>query len=368
MRKTLIHTLLYLLGLFAGAQAIAWLGLGFKSYQPGGFYTPDGTKIPLAEIANFLTGGGYLGGNEGVHPRGHLTPGLKVLEGYDRPKWDYFDENGCILVQHNSTGFREDEFPLTKPAGEFRVLAIGDSFTYGSGVLAQDAWPQVLERGLAADGRKVQVVNCGFATGGYEPSAYTPWLKSDGLLLGPDLVVIGFCLNDMGNGNDVPMLAYQGVTTMKTEKAPAWQRALCSVALIDQFWTYFANRSLESAAPDYAKVVDAHPETWVRTQKALLDMQALLAGKHVPLVVAVIPMMSGWELKPNPYQGLHDRIDGFCKEHAIPCVDLLPEFVGRSEADIWVHPTDQHPNHIGQKLLADGVLRFLRAQGLDRPR
>ncbi|MFO1076145.1 MAG: SGNH/GDSL hydrolase family protein [Planctomycetota bacterium] len=357
MKKVLLHTLLYLLGLLGAAQVIAGCGFGFTSYQPGGFYTPDGLKIPLAEIANFLTGGGYLGGNADQHPRGRLTPGLRVKEGYDRPKWDYFDAQGCILVEHNSTGFRDIEFPLQKPPGEFRVLAIGDSFTYGSGVLMQDAWPAVLERGLAADGRAVKVVNCGFATGGYEPSAYTPWLRSDGLLLGPDLVVIGFCLNDMGNGNDVPMLAYQGKTTMN-----------CKVALIDQFWTYFENRRLMAAAPDYAAVVRAHPETWMRTQQALLDMQQLLAEHHVPLVIAVIPMMSGWELKPNPYQGLHDAIDGFCAEHAIPCVDLLPEFAGRSEADIWVHPTDQHPNHIGQKLLADGILRFLRARGLDRAR
>jgi len=196
MKKPLLHVTLYLVGLFGAAQLIHAFGSGFGSYEPGGFYTPDGTKVPIAEIANFLTGGGYLGGDQDVHPRGRLTPGLRVKQGYDRPRWDYFDAQGCILIEHNSVGFRDEEFPLQKPAGEFRVLALGDSFTYGSGVQAQDAWPQVLERDLSHGGRKVQVINCGFAAGSYAPAGYDTWMASDGLLLQPDLVVVGFCLND----------------------------------------------------------------------------------------------------------------------------------------------------------------------------
>jgi lysophospholipase L1-like esterase len=357
MKKNLLHTLLFLVGLLGAAQAIAWSGIGFLSYAPGAFYTPDGTKIPIAEIANFLTGGGYLGGGADEHPRGRLTPGLRVKQGYDRPRWDYFDSQGCILIQHNSLGFREPEFPVQKPAGEFRVLALGDSFTYGSGVLAEDAWPQVVERGLAVGGRRVDVINCGFAAGSYTPDGYDAWVRTDGLLLDPDLVIVGFCLNDMGNGNDVPMLSYQGKTTVG-----------CPVALIDQFLTYFANRQAMDAVPDYSEVVAAHPETWIKTQAALQNLQRILAERRIPLVVAVIPMISQINRDPNPYAGLHRGIGEFCAANGIPCVDLLAPFVGRSELDLWVHPTDQHPNHIGQKLLGDGIVRFLRERGLDGAR
>ena len=356
LKKILLHALLYLLGLFGGAQAIAALGLGFTSYRPGAFYTPDGIAVPIAEIANFLTGGGYLGGSEGEHPRGRLVAGLRVKQGYDRPRWDYFDAQGCILIEHNSLGFRDEEFPIQKPAGEFRVLALGDSFTWGSGVRAEDAWPQVLERGLAAGGRKAQVINCGFAAGSYSPAGYDTWMVSDGLLLQPDLVVVGFCLNDMGNDNDVPMLSYQGVTTVG-----------CPVALVDQFLTYFENRRLMATPADFAAVVQKRPETWNATQQALRNLQRILAEKKVPLVVAVIPMVSQLDQVPGPYDELHRMVGAFCAEAGIRCVDLKSVLAGRHDVDLWVHPTDQHPNHLGQKLLGQGVLRYLVEKGLDRP-
>ncbi len=354
MKKALWHVALYLVGLFGAAQLIHAFGSGFSGYEPGGFYTPDGTKVPMAEIANFLTGGGYLGGDKDEHPRGRLTPGLRVKQGYDRPRWDYFDAQGCILIEHNSLGFRDEEFPVQKPAGEFRVLALGDSFTYGSGVQARDAWPQVLERDLAHGGRKVQVINCGFAAGSYAPAGYDTWMASDGLLLQPDLVVVGFCLNDMGNGNDIPMLSYQGVTTTGFP-----------VALIDQFLTAYRNRQAKDNVPEFAAVVKAHPETWNATQQGLRNLQRILGEKKIPLVIAVIPMLSQLDRDPYPYEALHRMIGEFCATQALPCVDLKSAFLGKNEFDLWVHPTDQHPNHLGQKMLGDGIHRFLVEQKFD---
>ena len=360
MWKQLLHVGLFL-GVMAGAafwlsettvEPFAWLRPKSEKYQPGGFYTPDGIKVPMAEIANFLTGGGYLGGTENVHPRGRLTPGLRVKQGYDRPRWDYFDAQGCIAIEHNSIGFREPEFAVEKPAGEFRVLALGDSFTYGSGVLQQDAWPKVLERRLAARGQKVHVINCGFACGTYTPAGYDTWMESDGLLLQPDLVIVGFCLNDMGNGNDVPMVGYQSVE--KTD----WQNPLIKHLVLS-----YQSAQARKNAPDFVSIVKARPETWNATQGGLRNLQRILGAKNIPMVVAVLPMFSQFDLVPYPYAGLCEMIDTFCREQAMACVDLKGPFLGRSDFDLWVHPTDQHPTPEGHRLLADGIFDFLKQKG-----
>lgn len=346
-----LHVAVFLTSLLGVAQLFAVFGRS-GSYGPSGFYTQDGTLIPLAEIANFLTGGGMYDAASTEHPRGQCMPGLKVRQSYDRPRWDYFDAQGCILVQHNELGFRDVEFPIQKPPGEFRVLAIGDSLTYGSGVLREDAWPEVLERRIATNGRPTQVINCGFAAGN-QPAHYARWLESDGLLLDPDLVVIGLSLNDLGNGNDVPMLCYQGVTTVG-----------CPVALIDQFATVFVNWRATRNPVDFAAVVRAHPETWQATQQGLRRMQATLAARGIPYVVAILPMFSGLESEPNPYAELHRMAADFCREAAILHVDLLSTVAGRRSEDLWVHPTDQHPIPEGHRLLAEGLYRYLVAQGL----
>ena len=91
-------------------------------------------------------------GREGERPPGSMTqgaPGALVYGWYDRPRWKYFDRNGCVEYRVNSLGFRDREFPKEKPAGELRVLAIGDSFTFGAGVQLDDCWVQLLERRLA---------------------------------------------------------------------------------------------------------------------------------------------------------------------------------------------------------------------------
>ena len=54
----------------------------------------------------------------------------------------------------------------------------------------------------------------------------------------------------------------------------------------------------------------------------------------------------------------------FCEAEGIEYVDLLSQFRGRNEEALWVHPTDQHPNHIGHQLMAEGIYEHFHKTGL----
>ena len=82
----------------------------------------------------------------------------------------------------------------------------------------------------------------------------------------------------------------------------------------------------------------------------------------VPLVVAIFPMLS--ELDHYPYERLHTMARDFCRDAGIRCVDLRHVFDGHVERDLWVDDTDQHPNDVGQRLMAEAILAYLRSERL----
>ena len=100
-------------------------------------------------------------------------------------------------VSVNSHGLRDDEFSLEKPAGEIRVLALGDSFTFAQGVRFEDLYVQQLERKLRErySPHPVQVINAGVA--GYNTRHELIYLLAEGLRFEPDLVTVGFYWNDL---------------------------------------------------------------------------------------------------------------------------------------------------------------------------
>ncbi|MCA8950156.1 MAG: SGNH/GDSL hydrolase family protein, partial [Planctomycetes bacterium] len=237
------------------------------------------------------------------------------------------------------------------------VLAIGDSWTFGVGVPGPMTWPEVLEDLLRARRRgPVQVVNAGVATGHQSPDGYDRWFADRGSALDPDLVVVGFSLNDLG---PVPMLSYQPVP--KEPILGGWSRFLDHVV-----WRVRQRRAREAPRDHLLPFLELARqfEQWQQTQRGLRALRQIADERGITLVVAVFPMLT--ELERYPYGRLHDIVDEFCAAEGIRCVDLRDRFLGRVDEDLWVHPADPHPNRLGHRLLAEGIDEFLQREGLDR--
>lgn len=84
----------------------------------------------------------------------------------------------------NSKGLRDDETSYEKPDGVFRIVALGDSFTFGSGVPIEKHFSTLLERYF----KNVEVINMG--VGGYGVDQAYLFLKSEGFRYEPDIVLV----------------------------------------------------------------------------------------------------------------------------------------------------------------------------------
>jgi lysophospholipase L1-like esterase len=96
----------------------------------------------------------------------------------------------------NDLGLRYPQIAMEKPAGDVRVLLIGDSFTEGVGVEADDTFGVYLENDYNnIPGSEVQFINAGL--GGEGPPRFWRVFNDVGLLLDPDGVLICLYANDL---------------------------------------------------------------------------------------------------------------------------------------------------------------------------
>jgi hypothetical protein len=108
------------------------------------------------------------------------------------------------LYVSNSEGIRSSrEYNLITPPGVTRIAAFGDSFTHGDEVPNKETWEYLLEQSRD----KVEVMN--FGVQGYGTDQAYLRYKRDGIKYHPDIVLIGFMLENILRNVNIYRLAYQ---------------------------------------------------------------------------------------------------------------------------------------------------------------
>lgn len=147
----------------------------------------------------------------GFDPMGDLATGRSLILRVSRDPLRSFEltpnSSGHAWrtdVRINSYGMRDRERSIAR-AGAARIVVLGDSITFGSAVRQRDRFTDQLEIILAKQlGAPVEVLN--FGVGGYDTLQEVATLQDEALRFSPDLVVLAYCVNDVGNYS--PNLAY----------------------------------------------------------------------------------------------------------------------------------------------------------------
>lgn len=173
-------------------------------------------------------------------------------------------EFNCEAIA-NSLGFRDREFDLKKKA-TVRVLAIGDSFTFGWGVNVEQSWPKVLESSLRAKGYDVEIANLGEP--GAAPDKYADIAERAVPVLKPDLIVVGITQGDDLAQLGQPAIAPAAGTDRKQAgivKRILWRLYPYSLSVIEgrkelpplrEAWKSDAERLIEKLTPEQKARLD----------------------------------------------------------------------------------------------------------------
>lgn len=100
--------------------------------------------------------------------------------------------------QHNSLGYRQDEFEPVKKKGTIRILTLGGSTTYGGAVdLPQESWPSQLGVMLKAEFPRsnYEVINGAWESAS-SPEILSGWIYRH-RFLEPDIVILNMGINDI---------------------------------------------------------------------------------------------------------------------------------------------------------------------------
>ncbi len=303
----------------------------------------------------------------GPRPRATFAPGSRFYLCYRdhevlaRP---WLDARGCVEIAFSSHGIRErEEIGFDKPKGQRRVVCIGDSFTMGWGVRAEDTWVRLLETDLRQGSADVRTVNCGGA-GAIVADEYAWALEDRFHRFQPDVVVVTLCLNDL-----------LGTSGGLCQLGPPSPRT--GSALLDRMQALFGPGPLDlDPGIDWVGLLLAEPATsplfgpdvpweamWAQggPQRALTRMRDWCRERRLPFAVIVWPFLQGLgHGQFYPFASMHERVTAFCALEGIPCLDLLPTLRGQRPEDLWVTPADLHANPTAQRLATTAIAPFVR--------
>lgn len=122
----------------------------------------------------------------------------------------------------DSEGFRDTrDFAYRKPEGTVRVLVLGDSFTIGYEVDQSETYAAVIERYLEKRGIRAEVINAGMS--GSSNAEELVVLQTEGIKYDPDVVVVGFFRNDIGDNTRAGLFRLEGdsLVVARREYLPA---------------------------------------------------------------------------------------------------------------------------------------------------
>ena len=297
-----------------------------------------------------------------------------------------------VAIDINSQGLRDQEYTIEPTPSVFRILLLGDSFTFGHGVEEKETYATHLEEMLPG----IEVINSAVQGTGHDQQLL--WLKEEGFQYEPDLILWGFSsadiprntvyfrrLADPHTGLDYgkPRYVLEGnelilknVPTPEPEEQleTAIQQYLEAIKTSRPWWDRWLRHSKL-----YTKLAMMMHNTWERQEQMALARALMLemidtAKQHdIPLVVVNLPVQN-WLNNNHPVTRIKRRmadnlVQKVCEAEEIPLLDLTPTFenIENGNTDSLFIPNDGHYSPSGHLLIAQTLKEKLVNQSIIPP-
>lgn len=285
-------------------------------------------------------------------------------------------------VQTNSVGLRHVEEP--NPAAD-RILAVGDSQTFGPYLANEDAWPAWTEYFLRQRQRRadaVQVFNAGIS--GYTIIDELNYLREKGVAFKPKIVVLGVFENDLydlykekNNTVQRPVGADTTARLVTWLKVVGRSSALVSLVETLRLRAQLASAGVDTRRADVGVAREGPPvdrEALSRRYRALFgEVATLLESNGISLVTIFIPGVTAIEDPASSH--MEPVVRAATQEAGVAYLDLTPIMRAQTDAAVRMfllqrNPSGEgwvgngHSSREGNAVIGRALAQFLLDKGL----
>ena len=269
------------------------------------------------------------------------------LLGYAHPKSVTY-KLGNNRVSLNSHGQRNEEIPLRKPAGERRILVLGDSVTFGWGVNQGEDFPAQLEKLLQKRNQaRWRVINAG--VNGYNSEQEAIYFTTEGIAYEPDIVILVYVSNDVDPVFNPKPVTWRRYPTWPSSLPELLQR-LRSLSYLYQTTKLFERmHELERGASTQPLSVTRNVR-WPDSLHALRTILDLCRNHRIPFLLAT-------------EDGFDAQFFLVMKKVGIDAISLEPAWGKVHPGQQTVSRVDPHPSARTHAEFAKLLLEELRHRG-----
>lgn len=248
----------------------------------------------------------------------------------------------------NSLGMLDRQRQSNKPAGVYRILCLGDSTTACSDYVG------ILEKLLNEDKKipRFEVWNC--AVPGYGAIQYYRSLKEKWIRYDPDMVIIGFCLNDF---DTTPIIvrennAFVGYFPYK-EILPKITPFLFRYSTLYRFIVnrlFFKNNDNPNYNP--VKLIPSY----------FKEAKDILSAKNIQFLIVILSLAERFNNFASHWKINYAEIKRIVSEYDIPSLDMVPVFAEDSNPQsLRKNLQDElHFNKKGSRIVAESIYAYLK--------
>ena len=263
-------------------------------------------------------------------------------------------------IELNSLGFRDVEHSMEKDDGVYRIIIIGDSFTFGWGIKnSENIYSRVLQKKLDEEygNDKFEVIN--LAQNGFSTADVVDVFKGIGLNLNPDLIIYGYHPNDAeGPGSFIGFekLFFHHFLRPYEVGYFLYQNSFAYYFLESRLKNVIRYLGLEGKTyQDYITHLYSDSNPFFEEQKSYFR-EFIETGKKNNISVMIINFPFISDFSNYPFDFINEYIEKNTLSNEALYIDMFDYFSQyKNPDDLTVSFLDGHMNELGHNITANAI-------------